>query len=177
MIGWIDPRALNEDQEVMTPQEMAQYEGELAWEARFSLKWTKDMEYELGQYAFAGQYQQSPMPRKGGIIKREYWQFYVPPTEGRGKGAFPELDMVIVSLDVTGAFAEFERSMIRQRIKAGLKRAVAQGSKLGRPKVDAALARKAEKQLKKGVGILKVAKMVGLGTGAVQRIKQEMGVV
>ena len=28
---------------------------------------------------------------------------------------------------VTGAFAEFERSMIRQRIKAGLKRAVAQG--------------------------------------------------
>src|SRR4051812_14541345 len=33
---------------------------------------------------------------------------------------------------VTGAFAEFERSMIRQRIKAGLKRAVAQGVKLGR---------------------------------------------
>jgi hypothetical protein len=30
---------------------------------------------------------------------------------------------------VTGAFAEFERSMIRQRIKAGLKRAVAQGAK------------------------------------------------
>ena len=36
---------------------------------------------------------------------------------------------------VTGAFAEFERSMIRQRIKAGLKRAVAQGVKLGRPKM------------------------------------------
>ena len=29
---------------------------------------------------------------------------------------------------VTGAFAEFERSMIRQQIKAGLKRAVAQGA-------------------------------------------------
>src|SRR5262249_44009109 len=28
---------------------------------------------------------------------------------------------------LTGAFAEFERTMIRQRIKAGLKRAVAQG--------------------------------------------------
>jgi DNA invertase Pin-like site-specific DNA recombinase len=28
---------------------------------------------------------------------------------------------------LTGAFAEFERAMIRQRIKAGLKRAVAQG--------------------------------------------------
>jgi DNA invertase Pin-like site-specific DNA recombinase len=33
---------------------------------------------------------------------------------------------------VTGAFAEFERTMIRQRVKAGLKRAVAQGVKLGR---------------------------------------------
>jgi DNA invertase Pin-like site-specific DNA recombinase len=76
---------------------------------------------------------------------------------------------------VTGAFAEFERSMIRQRVKAGLKRAVAQGAKLGRPKVDVELERKAQKQLKKGVGILKVAKMIGLGTGTVQRIKQEMG--
>ena len=78
---------------------------------------------------------------------------------------------------ITGAFAEFERSMIRQRIKAGLKRAVAQGQRLGRPKVDIALERKAQKQLKKGVGILKVAKMLGLGTGTVQRIKQEMGAV
>jgi DNA invertase Pin-like site-specific DNA recombinase len=76
---------------------------------------------------------------------------------------------------VTGAFAEFERSMIRQRVKAGLKRAVAQGVRLGRPKVNAALERKAQKQLEKGVGILKVAKTLGLGTGTVQRIKQEMG--
>jgi DNA invertase Pin-like site-specific DNA recombinase len=33
---------------------------------------------------------------------------------------------------VTGAFAELERSIIRQRIKIGLKRAVAQGARLGR---------------------------------------------
>ena len=78
---------------------------------------------------------------------------------------------------VTGAFAEFERSIIRLRIKAGLKRAVAQGARLGRPKVDIALERKAQKQLKKGIGILKVAKMLGLGTGTVQRIKHEMGAV
>jgi DNA invertase Pin-like site-specific DNA recombinase len=75
---------------------------------------------------------------------------------------------------ITGAFAEFERSMIQQRIRAGLKRAVAQGTKLGRPKVDRALERKAQRQLEKGVGILKVAKTLGLGTGTVQRIKQEM---
>jgi DNA invertase Pin-like site-specific DNA recombinase len=40
---------------------------------------------------------------------------------------------------VTGAFAEFERSMIRQRINAGLKRAVEQGKQLGRPKIGPAL--------------------------------------
>ena len=40
---------------------------------------------------------------------------------------------------VTGAFAEFERSMIRQRVRAGLKRAVEQGKQLGRPRISPAL--------------------------------------
>jgi DNA invertase Pin-like site-specific DNA recombinase len=60
--------------------------------------------------------------------------------------------MGTLAFQVTGAFAEFERSMIRQRVKAGLKRAVAQGTKLGRPKVNAVLEREARKQL--GMGIL-----------------------
>jgi DNA invertase Pin-like site-specific DNA recombinase len=72
---------------------------------------------------------------------------------------------------VTGAFAEFERSMIKQRVHAGLKRAVAQGKRLGRPKIDRATERKAEKLLGEGKGILKVAKTLGIGTGTVQRIK------
>jgi len=75
---------------------------------------------------------------------------------------------------VTGAFAEFERTMIRQRIKAGLKRAVAQGVKLGRPKIDSTIERKVRKQLAKGMGILKVAKSLGIGTGTVQRIANEL---
>ena len=75
---------------------------------------------------------------------------------------------------VTGAFAEFERSMIRQRIKAGLKRAVAQGVKIGRPKIDSTTERKVRKQLAKGMGILKVAKSLGIGTGTVQRIANEL---
>ena len=37
---------------------------------------------------------------------------------------------------ITGAFAEFERSMIHQRVRAGLKRAVESGKQLGRPKID-----------------------------------------
>src|SRR5215470_7786224 len=74
---------------------------------------------------------------------------------------------------LTGAFAEFERTMIRQLIKAGLKRAVAQGVKLGRPKIEGATERKVRRQLAKGVGILKVARSLGIGTGTVQRISGE----
>ena len=40
---------------------------------------------------------------------------------------------------VTGAFAEIERSMIRPtRLNAGLKRAVEAGKQLGRPRIDPA---------------------------------------
>jgi DNA invertase Pin-like site-specific DNA recombinase len=75
---------------------------------------------------------------------------------------------------VTGAFAEFERSIVRQRVRLGLKRAVSQGKHLGRPPITVELERKAQRALRKGTGILKVAKLVGLGTGTVHRIKQEM---
>jgi len=74
---------------------------------------------------------------------------------------------------VTGAFAEFERSMIRQRVNAGLRRAVEQGKQLG-PRVSPAIEKRILSHLRKGVGILKTAKTLGVGTGTVQRIKQEM---
>jgi len=61
-----------------------------------------------------------------------------------------------------------------QRVKLGLKRAKAQGKQLGRPAIGVELERKARRELRKGTGILKVAKMVGLGTGTVHRIKREM---
>jgi DNA invertase Pin-like site-specific DNA recombinase len=75
---------------------------------------------------------------------------------------------------ITGAFAEFERSMIRQRVNAGLKRAIEQGKTLGRPKIDPKLEQRILSHLRKGKGILKVARECGVGTGTVQRIKQEM---
>ena len=37
---------------------------------------------------------------------------------------------------IVGAFAEFERSLIQERVKLGLRRAVANGTKLGRPKLE-----------------------------------------
>jgi DNA invertase Pin-like site-specific DNA recombinase len=79
----------------------------------------------------------------------------------------------LLVFQVTGAFAEFERTMIRQRVKAGLNRAVAQGVKLGRPKIDSRTERKVRRLLAKGVGMLKVARSLGIGTGTVQRIANE----
>jgi DNA invertase Pin-like site-specific DNA recombinase len=75
---------------------------------------------------------------------------------------------------ITGAFAEFERSMIRQRVLAGLKRAVEKGSILGRPKISAELERRIQAQLRAGKGILATAKELGVGTGTVHRIARAM---
>jgi DNA invertase Pin-like site-specific DNA recombinase len=75
---------------------------------------------------------------------------------------------------ITGAFAEFERSMIRQRIRAGLRRAVEAGKQLGRPKIHPALEKRIQSQLRAGKGMLAIAKALGVGTGTVQRIAREM---
>jgi DNA invertase Pin-like site-specific DNA recombinase len=74
-----------------------------------------------------------------------------------------------------GVFAEFERAMIRERVKAGLERARAQGKALGRPRISTSTDAAIRKALKEGdVGIRKLAATLGVGTGTVQRIKAEM---
>jgi DNA invertase Pin-like site-specific DNA recombinase len=75
---------------------------------------------------------------------------------------------------VTGAFAEFERGMIRSRVMAGLERARSRGVRLGRPKTGAKVEAAVRARLAKGEGIKKVAKAVGIGNGTVSRIKAEM---
>jgi DNA invertase Pin-like site-specific DNA recombinase len=73
---------------------------------------------------------------------------------------------------VTGAFAEFERSMIRSRVNAGLARARAQGKRLGRPPISPAKERAIRSALAEGgKGMLKIAAEHGVGSGTVQRIK------
>jgi len=69
-----------------------------------------------------------------------------------------------------GVFAEFERAMIQERVKAGLARARAQGRKLGRPRVGPAVERAIHKARAKGRGIKKIAREVGVGVGTVQRV-------
>src|SRR3954454_11451143 len=57
-----------------------------------------------------------------------------------------------------GVFAEYERAMIRERVNAGLSRARAEGKRLGRPRVDADLERRARELRGAGKGIKVVAK-------------------
>jgi DNA invertase Pin-like site-specific DNA recombinase len=71
---------------------------------------------------------------------------------------------------MTGVFAEFERAMIQERVRAGLERAKAQGKVLGRPKVSKTVERKILKARKQGKGMLRIAREVGCGTGTVQRV-------
>lgn len=71
---------------------------------------------------------------------------------------------------MVGVFSEFERSMIRERVKAGLSRAVAEGKTLGRPQVSTKVVREVLKQRQQGHGMLKIAKALGIGTSTVQRI-------
>jgi len=77
---------------------------------------------------------------------------------------------------VTGAFAEFEREMIVQRVNAGLDRARAKGVTLGRPRIDEDTERAIRRALARGdKGKHKVAAEFGVGSGTVARIKAEMG--
>ena len=77
-----------------------------------------------------------------------------------------------------GVFAEFERSIIQERVKAGMERARKHGTRSGKPigqpplvqaKVEAVRA-----ELARGTGILKTARLCGTGVSVVQRIKREL---
>jgi|SRR6516164_2132673 len=68
-----------------------------------------------------------------------------------------------------GVFAEFERAMIGERVRAGLARARAAGTVLGRPRIDAGL----EQRIREASGgIRKIAAQFGVGVGTVQRVKR-----
>ncbi len=77
-----------------------------------------------------------------------------------------------------GVFAEFERSMITSRINAGIARvkaggATKSGKPTGRPRVDGTIEQEIRNQLAQGVGMLKIGKMLGVGTTVVQRVARD----
>jgi len=68
--------------------------GELLFPDRFPKDVVDRDRKIMGEYAFAGQMQQEPAPRGGGIIRSETWLKW----EGE-KDQFPEFDYILASLD------------------------------------------------------------------------------
>ena len=69
-----------------------------------------------------------------------------------------------------GVFAEFERGIIRERVNAGLARAKAKGTKLGRRPVKPLVEARIRALKAEGMGILRIGRTLGVGTSVVQRV-------
>jgi len=75
---------------------------------------------------------------------------------------------------LVGAMAEFERALIQERVRAGLKNAKAKGRKLGRPRI--AIPRDQIESLRQeGLSWEAIAKELGAGVGTVYRAYQAAG--
>lgn len=96
-IGWSDPRTV---------------EGEPLWPERFSPGWMERQQALIGPFAWAGQFNQAPVPRGGGILKAEWWATWPPDGEEdawirtvevdgevRKRTLLPEFAYVLLSLD------------------------------------------------------------------------------
>ena len=68
-----------------------------------------------------------------------------------------------------GAFAEFERGMIQERVKAGLARAVAQGTKLGAPTVPTKIQAKAQEMYEVGMSFRKIGRELNIHHATVKK--------
>lgn len=60
-IGWCDPR---------------ENDGDLLWPAKVGPQAIASLKKQLGSYAYAGQFQQRPAPREGGLIKVDWFKYY-----------------------------------------------------------------------------------------------------
>jgi len=76
-IGWTDPRSR---------------EGELLWPERFPERAVRQLEQTLGPFGAAGQLEQSPKPKGGGVIKYAWWNAWE-------EAKYPPMDFILASLD------------------------------------------------------------------------------
>ena len=78
-----------------------------------------------------------------------------------------------------GVFSEFERSMIRERVRAGLARARSEGKRLGRPSIAPELEQRIREALDRPgrPGVRKIAALFGVDPSTVQRISRPLELV
>jgi predicted phage terminase large subunit-like protein len=77
VIGWKDPRT---------------EPNELLWPERLSEKSLISLETTMGKFVFAGQYQQRPEPKGGGIIRSDWWRLWE-------HDRYPPFDFILGVLD------------------------------------------------------------------------------
>jgi predicted phage terminase large subunit-like protein len=86
-------------------------EGELLWPERIDEKTLTSLEKSLGSYAAAGQLQQRPMPKGGGILRAEWWVPWDNPD-------LPDIEYVLQSWDT--AFSTKEKTSYSARTTWGV---------------------------------------------------------
>jgi predicted phage terminase large subunit-like protein len=99
-IGWTDPRWIDPEEVGSIDAAIEECDGALAWPIRFTPTAVEELQHALGPYAYAGQYQQAPAPRGGGIFQRSWWQLW--------SDKHPNYDYIVASLD--GAFTADEEN-------------------------------------------------------------------
>lgn len=92
--GWSDPRT---------------DENQLLWPERMPRETVERDKRAMGSYAVAGQFQQRPAPRGGGMFQKLWWRFFLTGKRGRPAGCateedapavvLPPLDWVVASVD------------------------------------------------------------------------------
>lgn len=68
------------------------------------------------------------------------------------------------------AFAEFERDIIRERVKAGMEKAKLKGKNIGRPKIPLFKIKMALDMKAKGIGYKSIIKKLGISKSAYYQI-------
>ena len=88
----IDPDGNRIPVSMEAEKELERREGTLLWPERFDARVVDSLEKEQGPWTFAGQFQQRPEPKGGGIIKSDWWQ----PWQNE---EYPPMDLIIATLD------------------------------------------------------------------------------
>jgi predicted phage terminase large subunit-like protein len=93
-------------------------ENDLLWPARMPRETVERDKKTLGMYAVAGQFQQRPSPRGGGMFKTLWWRWYKHERAFRPEGCdtapavdLPNLDWQVISVD-----AAFKKTAIGSRV-------------------------------------------------------------
>ena len=126
MLGWEDPRTER---------------GQLYFPDRFPRHVVERDKKIMGSYAVSGQFQQTPTPDDGGIIRKSWWQLWDNPS------GFPQFDTIIAAVDTAytektendysamSVWGVFSEDPVAEAQKAGTSYAVERVYKQPHPKV------------------------------------------